>query len=103
VAWDGMTSSAQEDYLMGAFDESMLRKTTETATDSAYIEGASACTLQLKLDSAALRKIVNEGYQREAELYGYPPAVVLRNQLVRICRLEINSERAKRGLKPFRD
>lgn len=101
TSWDSMSASDQESYLMGAFDYQMTYFTTDSQTETASKNGIANCVLDLKLNSGSLRRIVNDAYAADVEVYTYAPGILLYRQLIRMCRTHVNAERAKSGLKPL--
>lgn len=95
--WNALGKARQADYVMGLLDSMTIADIGDPLSE-ANAFGIFDCTRSLGLNNIDLVTIIDEGYARDAARWGDFPAVVLTQELFRVCRTQINARRAPHGI-----
>ncbi len=83
--WDALNQSQKNGYVMGALDQQLMLFTTDSPAEMQSKLHKLNCLRDLKMGSAQLSKLVDEGYAADATFYSYSPTGVLMGQVAKVC------------------
>ena len=99
--WKNQSLAVKIGYVMGVFDAASTVIVNGGQDAHAEAAGFSSCVSRLRITAQILAETIDAAYARTTKSWGYPPSVVLRNELLAPCKGDINRERRSLGLTPF--
>jgi len=101
--WDRASPDHRAVYVEGLFDGIYRDFVDDPAAARARNNGVYKCVVARHDDGPSLAALVSDGYARKPEWSRESPSLVLENQLLAVCRPNVNEERKRLGLGPLPD
>jgi hypothetical protein len=101
--WKEVSDVGKAYYAMGVFDQ--LTNGVINPDLNAYADsvGITKCASRLRIKAGMLVEAIDSGYRKSTKNWSYPPRLILQNELVSLCKADINRERRQLKLELYTD